>query len=107
MRKRPRSSVTAVRTFSISAGLDASTDTPGMTAPELSRAEPAMAAWANADAGTRVDTAIRSTALKKLRIATASSHSNATRLVIVRVAYIRIDLSRDLECSNGIDQPAL
>src|SRR4051812_39178081 len=68
MRKRPRSSVTTVRTFSISAGLDASTETPGRTAPELSRAEPAMDAWANADAGRRIDTANRNTALRTVRI---------------------------------------
>src|SRR5262249_3966082 len=39
----PLSSVVVVRTFSIRAGLDASTVTPGSTAPELSLAVPAMA----------------------------------------------------------------
>src|SRR6185295_770783 len=93
MRKRPRSSVTAVRTFSMSAGLDASTDTPGMTAPEVSRAEPAMDACANADAGRRVDTAIRSTALKKVRIARPPVRvaPGEPHLVTLRVAYTRMD----------------
>ena len=34
--------MTALRTFSISAGLDASTVTPGSTAPEASRTTPAI-----------------------------------------------------------------
>ena len=38
----PVPSVTAVRTFSMSAGLEASTVTPGSTAPEESRTTPAM-----------------------------------------------------------------
>src|SRR2546430_8797838 len=38
----PFSSVTVVRLFSIRAGLDASTVTPGSTAPEVSLALPAM-----------------------------------------------------------------
>ena len=45
-------SVTAVRTFSISAGLAASTVTPGSTAPELSVTTPASVTWAQALAGT-------------------------------------------------------
>src|SRR5436190_5935117 len=39
---RPSLSLTAVRTFSISAGLDASTVTPGSTPPELSLTTPAI-----------------------------------------------------------------
>ncbi len=38
----PAPSVTAERTFSISAGLEASTVTPGRTAPEASRTTPAI-----------------------------------------------------------------
>src|ERR671937_875454 len=42
----PSPSVTAVRTFSMSAGLAASTVTPGSTAPVVSLTTPAMlAAW--------------------------------------------------------------
>jgi hypothetical protein len=53
-------SETAVRTFSMSAGLEASTVTPGSTAPEVSLIEPAMTAWANAAAGrVRRDPATR------------------------------------------------
>src|SRR5437899_12856331 len=44
MRYRPRSSVTTKRTFSIRAGLAASTVTPGITAPDVSLTTPAMAA---------------------------------------------------------------
>jgi hypothetical protein len=42
MRNCPLPSVVAVRTFSISAGLDASTVTPGNTAPDESRTVPVM-----------------------------------------------------------------
>ena len=48
----PSPSVTAVRTFSMSAGLAASTVTPGMTAPLVSLTTPAMV-WANVVAGNR------------------------------------------------------
>src|SRR3954453_12792501 len=55
MRYCPCPSVTTERTFSISAGLDASTVTPGSTAPEESLTRPAMApvACAEARAGKR------------------------------------------------------
>src|SRR5262245_33367070 len=44
---RPCPSVTAVRTFSIKAGLATSTVTPGTTAPDVSRTTPAIApVWA-------------------------------------------------------------
>src|SRR5262249_8499482 len=39
----PSESVTTVRVFSMSAGLDASTVTPGSTAPDVSRTTPAIA----------------------------------------------------------------
>src|SRR5216683_1968623 len=59
----PSESVTTVRTFSMRAGLDASTVTPGSTAPEVSRTTPAMAlvpcALASADApSTHAQTAV-------------------------------------------------
>ena len=73
MRKRPRSSLTAVRTFSMSAGLVASTVTPGNAAPEVSRVEPAIDAWAHADEGSkRITTATRSMPHRHLRITLAS-----------------------------------
>ena len=53
----PLASVTAVRTFSMSAGLAASTVTPGRTAPELSRTTPAIDACANATDGAATSTA--------------------------------------------------
>ena len=43
MRYTPAESVTAVRTFSMRAGLDASTVTPGITAPLVSFTWPPMA----------------------------------------------------------------
>src|SRR5688500_2341253 len=49
----PAPSVTTDRTFSIKAELAASTVTPGRTAPDVSRATPAMDACADAAAGTR------------------------------------------------------
>ena len=51
MRYCPEPSVTAVRTFSMMAGLDASTVTPGSTAPDVSFTTPVIEAWANAVAG--------------------------------------------------------
>ena len=50
----PSESVTTERTRSMSAGLDASTVTPGITAPEVSFTTPAMppAAWAAANDGS-------------------------------------------------------
>ena len=44
MRYWPVSSVTVDRTFSIRAGLDASTDTPGSTAPDASFTVPEILA---------------------------------------------------------------
>src|SRR3954453_18119673 len=50
----PDESVTVDRDFSISAGLDASTRTPGSTAPELSFTTPVMDACAYAATGSSV-----------------------------------------------------
>src|SRR6185437_2450602 len=49
----PVPSVIAERAFSSSAGLEASTVTPGRTAPDASLATPASVAWANAQDGSR------------------------------------------------------
>src|SRR5689334_3666015 len=49
----PVSSLTTERTFSISAGLAASTVTPGNTPPDASLTTPVMAACANAAAGNK------------------------------------------------------
>ena len=46
MRYWPLASVTTDRTFSISAGLAASTVAPGNTPPEASLTTPVIAAWA-------------------------------------------------------------
>src|SRR5262249_45677118 len=54
----PSESVTTERTRSMSAGLDASTVTPGITAPDVSFTTPAMppAAWAAVDDGSSTAT---------------------------------------------------
>src|SRR5882672_1627797 len=57
MRYWPEPSVTAERVFSMSAGLEASTVTPGRTAPDASFTVPVMEAWANAAAGTSTSSA--------------------------------------------------
>src|SRR5688572_6446250 len=57
MRYWPVPSVTTARTFSISAGLAASTVTPGRTAPDASLTVPAMDAWAYAAAGANTTNA--------------------------------------------------
>ena len=53
MRYCPAPSVTAVRTFSMRAGLDASTVTPGSTAPDWSLTVPVRVPCANARDGSR------------------------------------------------------
>src|SRR5262245_42865008 len=53
MRNWPEPSVVAVLTFSIRAGLAASTVTPGSTAPEASLTTPVMEACAHATDGNR------------------------------------------------------
>src|SRR5215471_1573593 len=51
----PEPSLTALCVFSIRTGLDASTVTPGSTAPDTSLTTPLMEAWANAAAGVRTN----------------------------------------------------
>ena len=59
MRYWPEPSVTTVRTFSMSAGLEASTVTPGSTPPEASRTVPVRVPCANAlDASSNNVTAV-------------------------------------------------
>src|SRR5262249_12521038 len=55
----PVPSVTAERVFSMSAALDASTGTPGSTAPDASRTVPVSAACARAGVGRRTRTRMR------------------------------------------------
>src|SRR4030095_2938553 len=60
---RPSLSVTTLRAFSMRAGLEASTVTPGSTAPDVSLTTPAMpladACWADAMFGTNRTPATR------------------------------------------------
>src|SRR5204863_9513429 len=65
----PVLSVTTVRAFSISAGLDASTVTPGSTPPDGSLTVPAIVAWARTMLGQAAAIARNVTTLKQLRIA--------------------------------------
>src|SRR5688572_18503898 len=60
MRYCPVPSLVAERTFSIRAGLEASTITPGSTAPESSRTTPASDACASARVGSRTSSAAAS-----------------------------------------------
>ena len=77
MRYWPVPSVTAERTFSISAGLVASTVTPGSTAPEASFTSPAITACADARLGQRTNKA-----------------TSATDFTITRIFYLSIGLVR-------------
>src|SRR5215475_11388362 len=72
MRYCPLPSVIAVRTFSIRAGLEASTVTPGSTASEASRTTPARVACANAIAGLKKRNPTRTVAADSLLISGAS-----------------------------------
>src|SRR4051812_27304615 len=53
MRYAPSPSVITERVFSMSTSLEASTVTPGSTAPDVSLTRPAMALWACAAAGSQ------------------------------------------------------
>src|SRR5687768_712283 len=64
----PVPSVTTERTFSMSAGLDASTTTPGSTAPEASLTTPAIVAWASAADGRSTTHARAADTRSSLRI---------------------------------------
>src|SRR5687768_6042893 len=64
MRYWPDPSVTTDLTFSISAGLDASTVTPGSTAPDASLTCPAIDAWAYAATGSRRNNGITISVLR-------------------------------------------
>src|SRR5688572_17754974 len=68
IRNSPLPSLTAVRTFSISAGLAASTVTPGRTAPDVSLIKPVMDACARAAVGTRTMPTNTSNAAPHVRI---------------------------------------
>src|SRR5687767_6534065 len=69
---RPFPSLTVVRTFSINTGLDASTVTPGSTAPDVSLTTPAIDACANARLGVSSVHASTNNAFVNTRIASFS-----------------------------------
>src|SRR5712691_5958131 len=93
MRYSPRSSVTALRTFSISTGLDASTVTPGRTPPDPSVATPEMLAalvpWAVAatgsDAASANATRIRTTTacLLIVHLIAATTHAGIIEVITI------------------------
>ena len=69
MRYCPASSVVTTRTFSINAGLDASTVTPGSTAPDVSLTAPAIDACARAAVGTStINTSAIDASLRRVSI---------------------------------------
>src|SRR5262245_47812346 len=87
--KRPLASVTTVRTFSISAGLDASTVTPGSTAPDVSLTMPAIVACAYATTGVKAITATHRHG--DARFASARmSDSSATECVMGAGVILRV-----------------
>src|SRR5262249_34643887 len=67
----PDSLVTTERVFSMSAELDASTETPGMTAPEESLTVPTIEAWAWAMTGMTTTATRTRIAFTNLRIMTS------------------------------------
>src|SRR5688500_9411998 len=74
----------------MSAGLDTSTVTPGSDAPDVSRAEPAIDAWAIASAGSRMNSAA-SVALEKEICMVPRSYTSGTRLHLLRDVYVRVN----------------
>src|SRR5215475_13091727 len=72
----PVLSVTTSRDFSMSAGLDASTLTPGMTAPDASLTMPARAGWENAGMENSSSNARTTDPIAKARIVASNlAHS--------------------------------
>jgi hypothetical protein len=66
--------------FSMSAGLDASTVTPGKTAPDVSFTTPDIDAWANATAGSKARHRNVTTLLARARFIPASWGNRPDRL---------------------------
>src|SRR4026209_91461 len=104
MRYRPWSSVTVDRTFSISAGLAASTVTPGRTAPDPSRTTPVMLLCARADAGKRrnEDTTTRAGIQRVFIVALLKKYVRGR----LQLAYVGAGFSRPNSISRGRLQPA-
>src|ERR1700704_3411275 len=92
MRYCPVASVTTERTFSIRAGLAASTLTPGRTAPELSLTTPVIAACAEAVDGKSRETRITRSAHEDRR--TRFAMLSSLRAVQVDDASARENLER-------------
>jgi hypothetical protein len=72
MRYCPASSVTAMRTFSMSAGLEASTVTPGSTPPDWSLTVPVRVPCAKTSDGKRVTATRIKTGIDALRMVSPS-----------------------------------
>src|SRR5437762_8326650 len=92
---RPSPSVTTERTFSIRAGLAASTVTPGITAPDASRTTPEIPAACCADAleGNESTPASIATAtlvriMASLSVDPDSATDSAQRLVLLTYAFL-------------------
>src|ERR1700686_3848773 len=97
----PCSSVTTDRTFSIRAGLAASTVTPGTTAPVVSLTTPAIAldaCWADAIAGSHISH-VDATSTLVTRFQHMRSSSNCARNALH--AHERRVLNRELQEQPG------
>src|SRR5258708_6116421 len=81
MRYCPVASETAVRVFSISAGLAASTVTPGNTAPDASLTVPARATWAYTADGSNATNAAAAMILTIERMSTSPKSFLSTQSV--------------------------
>src|SRR5688572_33440686 len=79
MRYCPLASVTTVRTFSISAGLEASTVAPGSTACDVSLTMPAIDAWAKTAVGHNRASAHTTTICALLRLSYTSVDRRALK----------------------------
>src|SRR5580765_3744484 len=74
----PVPSVTTVRDFSMSTALDASTLTPGMTAPDASLTTPAIAGWEAAGADKKRRSAITAEPVARARMGSLQSLRRVT-----------------------------
>src|SRR5262245_16049925 len=109
---RPGPSVTAERTFSINAGLEASTVTPGTTAPVLSRTWPemlpAMFVWLNElRAEHRTDIPTRTNTGASLNRMPSSSHNHAIKTLsnLTRFSTIGVHATRmERRCQAASDR---
>src|ERR1700724_3683475 len=98
---RPSLSLTAVRTFSIRAGLAASTVTPGSTAPDVSRTTPVID-WADASDGIITARASRVSSTRRLDALASTGIPSIHRLL-----RLRTDVGAILQCGLTSHVPGM